>query len=516
MEQSGARRWLTIGWGLVAALFAVRFFRLRADAPLPPEFRLVRDGVLYTDEGWYAGNALMLFRTGQWYIPGDMNFAVVLPLQQLLYLPVFAVMGPTIEAVRLAAIAAFAACVVLTALIVRRLAGGWPALLAAALMTVNFMLFAYSRLGLSENLMVALQLGAVLTAMAAGAPGWRGWAAVVGAAALCVAALLTKTSAAPGFPIIVAVVALSAGRQWMLRGGVTAVLIMGLYLGHKLVVRALFPEDVRFFHSINIGMQLDLDPYRAVMRGLRVFDEATQRLDGVLRYALPIGLLVLALLHRGRRLWIGLGLLAVYTAGYLVMLSVYDNLQPRYWVPFGAVGAMACALVAWGLWQERQRSRWIGVLLVLLGLMALAGTTRQVVRTTKYLTTTRESFSDFASALRQIMENELPGERVLLGHISHQLALFEPFVPVNDLYGAAPLEERLDRFSPRFLVTQGPVVPLPHQRLSHLDRNPADYMLRHRVLSERYIITELGVFDVLGNYRRLPLHVYRLDPKAAL
>ena len=60
-----------------AALFAAHFLHLRADFP---NFSPWMDYAKYTDEGWYGSAAVAYFIRGGWYVPGDFNPAVALPV----------------------------------------------------------------------------------------------------------------------------------------------------------------------------------------------------------------------------------------------------------------------------------------------------------------------------------------------------------------------------------------------------------------------------------------------------
>src|SRR5690606_17732166 len=69
-------------WALVTcAVLALRFVALRADFSLDKiGKRFVRDGFLYIDECWYTAGVVRWFRTGDWYMDGDLNLAVVMPV----------------------------------------------------------------------------------------------------------------------------------------------------------------------------------------------------------------------------------------------------------------------------------------------------------------------------------------------------------------------------------------------------------------------------------------------------
>src|SRR5260370_18953430 len=63
---------------LIAAAFVVlHALHLNADFPNNSPWM---DWSKYTDEGWYGDAAIRHFQLGHWYVPGDFNPAVALPV----------------------------------------------------------------------------------------------------------------------------------------------------------------------------------------------------------------------------------------------------------------------------------------------------------------------------------------------------------------------------------------------------------------------------------------------------
>jgi len=84
----------------VTALFYLgRLIHLGADYTTDYEYS--RDGVLYSDEGWYANNAISWYLTGDWHREGELNFAVNLPVLQWLHTISFAIFGVSIIGARM-------------------------------------------------------------------------------------------------------------------------------------------------------------------------------------------------------------------------------------------------------------------------------------------------------------------------------------------------------------------------------------------------------------------------------
>ena len=75
---------------LAIALFALHYVHLTADFPNNSPWM---DWSKYTDEGWYGDAAVRHFLLGHWYLPGDFNPGVAMPVWPLLEAAVFRVAG---------------------------------------------------------------------------------------------------------------------------------------------------------------------------------------------------------------------------------------------------------------------------------------------------------------------------------------------------------------------------------------------------------------------------------------
>ena len=145
---------------LTAGLIILRYFHLDADFPLG----INRSGDLFNDEGWYANAAVRHFLYGQWYLNGDFNPLVSMPLGQLVHRLLFGVFGLGFATARLSSALAFSAVIVLSALLVRRHSGNWAGLLTALIIASYYPGFAFSRLALLELLGMGLAVASLYVA----------------------------------------------------------------------------------------------------------------------------------------------------------------------------------------------------------------------------------------------------------------------------------------------------------------------------------------------------------------
>ena len=93
------RRWFRFAmWVPVCALSILKFFYLTADFPNDSLWMI--DQAKFTDEGWWGSAAVMHALTGHWYVPGDYNPAVALPVWPLLLSAMFHFTGVSVVAAR--------------------------------------------------------------------------------------------------------------------------------------------------------------------------------------------------------------------------------------------------------------------------------------------------------------------------------------------------------------------------------------------------------------------------------
>ena len=137
------------------ALFGLHFVHLLADFPNNSPWM---DYSKYTDEGWYASAAIRYWLNGHWFLRGDFNPAVALPVWPILMGIVFRFTGVSLLAVRGTAVAIFGVNLLLSYRILRTQAARWVALLAISLLVSSPFLFAFSRLAILEPLVTCFQL----------------------------------------------------------------------------------------------------------------------------------------------------------------------------------------------------------------------------------------------------------------------------------------------------------------------------------------------------------------------
>src|ERR1700761_3084068 len=92
-----------------AIFFALHAVHLNADFPNHSPWM---DWAKYTDEGWYGDAAIRYFLRGNWYVAGDFNPAVALPVWPLIEGVFFSLFGVSLTVARTLAVCVFGATLV--------------------------------------------------------------------------------------------------------------------------------------------------------------------------------------------------------------------------------------------------------------------------------------------------------------------------------------------------------------------------------------------------------------------
>ncbi len=531
-------RWLHIGaWVLVALFFLIRFIDLDADFIHEKEYS--RDGVLYTDEGWYANNAIHYFQSGEWHYDGDLNFAVNLPTLQVMHAVSFAIFGVNIDAARLTILFSFTVLLMLMYVFVRKWTDKWTALLAVAIVSWNFFFLLFSRFAIAEIPMAMFAcVGFLLGYFSKGKLGWL-FAVLAGIA--WAISFYTKTSALFALPILSAIVFFgnwSPEIKWAAFAKVGAMVagaaaVIGL---HTMFLAIPYRDDFLAFQTINVGMRAQASPgvviefFFQMIDKMRLIDPILYR---VIKW-LPLALVLLVKDYRRNPLvWFCVAWLGIYT----VMFSFYVNLKPRYWAPLFVPIAMLIAVTYRQVfvlfnayWPERKRAfeqgssiwkklshprvlGWVNAVVLVLFSAALAGSlVRNVGDTADYFDEKDDSFEQMAKDVRERMGDD----EYLLGHFTTKLALYVDVLPINDRYATGPLDDRLKRYRPHWLITED-TINRPDSKEEKENNYPGSREDRLVTLKQFYEpIEEVAVYDVFSNYKDYRIHLYKLTPRPEL
>src|SRR5271170_3678890 len=432
---------------VVVALLAAHFLHPQADFP---NFSPWMDYAKYTDEGWYGSAAVAYFIRGGWYVPGDFNPAVALPVWPFLEWVLFHFTGVSVAAVRVLAVVIFSGNLALTYALVRSQAPRWAALLAAALLASNAFLYCFSRLAILEPLVIFLLLLSWFLALTlrSGKQRWRQAALLVAIGLLLCGMVLTKTTAIALFPSVFyllwytrreetravlsscGIVALSGAIPWLT-----------YYL---MVVRPHYLADYRYLFTSNVYPQPT-----TVAGWLMAF---WYSLHGALwidpRFAMLTAALLLLSLFLFRSLWRNPLFVASCLActGYLFFIGLHNNMQPRYYqvIAFPLVIVAVLALHALFLRRSVWRSAAGTFALIAVGYTLFINT-----RETLWFTFHPQyTFVDAAQNLTRYIDEHPNRNRLLLSISGSNIALITGLPAICDDFGTLDLPARIRRYQP--------------------------------------------------------------------
>jgi len=430
---NGYKRWGYGGWLIVIGIFAV-LHGLNLGADFPNHSPWVFDWSKYTDEGWYGNAAIRAHLFGSWYVAGDFNPAVALPVLPFLEWVLFFATGVTAEAARGLVVAFFFANLLLSYWLLRANGPRWAGLLAVTLMVTSPFLYCFSRLAILEPMLTTFTLGAMNLAIRlprvrrpAMASMWIGL--------LFTLMMLTKTTALFLLPALgwAMLVKLRHERRLALRCAVTALgtvaVSYGMWMG--LVFRTGLMGDYRYLFVVN-DYPKPKGFFWPVVSAIWSFHGGLWA-DHIL---IPLaGLLVVGAMATwwrtgGRELLLdpvfGSSICAV--AGYIFFMTIQNHPQPRY---FAVVAFFCFILVARG--AEAMVSHAAGEPFQSLPAAHIAGwaviglagvaTVTNCARTANYAAHPQYTFESAAGELARYMDTHAEGNRLLLSISGDELSL---------------------------------------------------------------------------------------------
>ncbi len=430
-------------------LFALHYFHLAADFP----HHTWPDWARYTDEGWYAGAAPRQIFTGNWYLAGDFNPAVALPVFPALAFLLFRLTGVSIIALRAANVTLLGASLLVIWLLLRRRSGRVAASAGVFLCASSLFLYAYSRLGIVEPLLIFESLLSllVLSFIRPGDPIRKVLTLCAVAGILLAAMVLTKTPGLFLFPAAFYLLLQRCGfslRRSCLPALVMAAVAAVLLLAWLGMIRHLgLGEDFHHLFSINGGGA----NRRTILPKLwLVLSDAVSlgpALLGCAAVAIPA-----ALLARRRNLPPLLMPCILGVLGYAIFITYRGWIEPRYYLIPMPLLAIATVLSIQTLAASRllllRASAWALGAILLLSCIVQSATMLRWTLHPSY------SYVDAARSLYTLIDRDSCSNRVVLGSVSQETALLtgQPGVQLTDVDGLMPLRDEILRYQPGWYI----------------------------------------------------------------
>ncbi|HKO52896.1 MAG TPA: glycosyltransferase family 39 protein, partial [Polyangiaceae bacterium] len=431
--RSALQRWLFRAMlAATAILTALRFCHLDADFPLGINW----SGDVYTDEGWYANSAVRHYLFGYWYLQGDFNPMVVMPVAQLMDRMALSLFGLGVGSVRILVALASLVVITLTGLIVRRSFGDRAGALTALIIAASYPTFAFSRLGIVEPIGTALVVASLYVADTSG--GGRPWRRLIAAALLLVSAALAKSTMAFAFPLV-AHYAWSSGRNprhSLLLALASVVLILGSLGLYHLLISHVYAADYQSFRTLNVDERK--------VRGIAGWLVNVVRKLGQMFYFGGAFVGVAAVLIAAAALLVPafkrsslVRVLVAYVILYLGILTPIWYGPPRYFVPFmvplAGLTAIACIGLTTWLGDHERYHRLALAPAVAVAAIVLAG----IVRIAGYVSRPHYTFREMTAGVGDIIRKRggSATDTTVVGHMADSIALQTGIRAMNSKLG---------------------------------------------------------------------------------
>jgi 4-amino-4-deoxy-L-arabinose transferase-like glycosyltransferase len=490
--------WLYTFWiAALVALTALHAIHVRADFPNNSPWM---DYSKYTDEGWYGKAAIEHYVTGSWYVHGDFNPSIALPVLPALEIVLFRFTGVSLAAARLLILAVFVCNLLLTYFIVRMQASRWAALLAVTLLTANAFLYAFSRLAILEPLLIFFLLASWLLALRW--PRMQSRAgrltALLGIGVSLCLMVLTKTTAIFVLPSTLFLIWHGCG--YKLRPTLRACLPIALSAGvpwaayYFFLVRPRYLFDYHYLFAANQWTQPTNLP-----GWLKAFWFA---LHGALWIdpwlcALAAACVILSLLLF-RALWRNPIFVASLLAagGYIFFIGWHNNMQPRYYQVVAFPLAIVASLGLAASIRQRGSLRWplalsCGALL----LISCVANLRAVLHWTQH---PEYSWTTAANRLTHYIDTHPNGNRLLLSISGDNITLDTHLPAICDDFGTWDLPYRIHRYRPGWYAAWNEIDPGTMEDLR-----------------TQYSLEQVAVFPAFDDPDRNQLILYKLHPLPA-
>jgi hypothetical protein len=452
LDGASARRWFRIViWPLVGGLSIVKFSRLIADFPNYSPWMI--DQAKFTDEGWWASGAVAHALTGHWYLPGDYNPAIALPVWPALVALVFHFTGVSVVAARtLNVVISIATLGVVFALVRRYTRTEVPALIAVLLMAASPFAFAFGRLAVLDTLVVFEFCLLMLAASFASAK--RIWP-LLGLSLLIPTMMLTKTTAALLMPAVFWVAWSAMG--YKPAGLFKAILTVGvlpaaIFKGYAVLAAKLgYGDDYRYFFDVNAMPDID---WRQTFATLSTFFQNGFWIDRVL-YPFLLLILILTVVWK-RKLW-GNPLFAAswiaFAAQSAFIFSRQDDYAPRYFLTMLAPLIWIVTLTFAEIMINGKKSA-----LLMLGIIA-ASVIANVLMIEQFLTHLDYDFRDAAHGIQEIIRSQPEQKPLILGVSGNQISLMTGIPSINDGFGTEDMAKKVARYQPGWYLVWNDISP---------------------------------------------------------
>jgi 4-amino-4-deoxy-L-arabinose transferase and related glycosyltransferases of PMT family len=455
-------------WLVLIVAFAV-LTALHLSADFPNYSPWTFDWAKYTDEGWYGNAAIRAHITGNWYVPGDFNPAVALPVLPFIEWLLFSVTGVSAQAARSLDVAFFFLSLVLSYMLVRDKGERWAGLMAVTLMVTSPFLYSFSRLAILEPILIALTL--LTLNIAVRLPRMRRRALLSALLGILFAVMmLTKTTAfflIPA-PLWALAVSLRQERKPMARYLAIAVgTAMAAYaLWMTIVWQCGLLADYRYLFFVN-AYPKPRELYWPLVAAFWSFHGELWADHVLMPLAVLVGVAAaLAWILRGRGLMADplFGASIAAATGYVLFMTFQNHPQPRYFTVVAVFSfiqltrgvEVLVSRTARGLYTHPKFERVVGWA-VLVATIAAVGVNS--IRTVQYALHPSYTFVNAARQLTEYIDSHPNGNRQLLSISGDEISLITHLPALCDDFGTDPLETKAAQYRPGWFAAWNSLDP---------------------------------------------------------
>lgn len=467
--------WSILLLSLTTSGILLRIFHVEADFPSG----ITWSGVLYTDEGWYSNGAIHKYLLNQWYLPGDFNPIVNMPVFHLIQFGMFRIFGLSIITARMTVVVFTLFSFLIVYQFVRKTSTRLTANLVLLLLSVNFFLFAYSRLAILEIPMTCLAMLSIV--LANGFSNRYPTTMSVVSAAVLLLAIFVKPTAIFMLPPLLFVISTREGAlSRRVRNCFFVLLVVGGgILGHYWIGMRWFRSDYMYFTSLNISSRISFHISTIVKNALQIIWQMRMMETTVvvtLFMLLPITLVVGKI--KSRLLNIAL----VWMGSYIALLSLTAYHPPRFFLPLiiPVIIIFSVIITHYLHASSTRRLAQYGVV-ILCALIIMSN----MIRNLGYIRSLQYSFVNMGKHIQERLKSYGTEHILIVGHFADSISLLTQIPGMNSHLGTGDLAWRLRAYQPLYYITLG---------------EARSDTLESKTLQTYYDMDLVSSYDVFGNY----------------
>jgi hypothetical protein len=444
-------------WVAVIIVFAF-LAALHLNADFPNYSPWTFDWAKYTDEGWYGNAAIRAHVTGSWFVPGDFNPAVALPVLPFLEWVLFFFTGVSPQAARSLDVAFFFLSLGLSYVLVRDKGTRWAGLMAVTLMVTSPFLYSFSRLAILEPILIALTL--LSLNLAVRMPRMRQPLLMSGLLGVLFAVMmLTKTTAIFLIPAPMWALALSMRQEhkpmvrYLATAAGTALVCYGMWMAF--VIQRGLLADYRYLFFVN-AYPKPRELYWPLVAAFWSFHGELWADHVLMPLAVLVGIAAaLAWIIRERGLMADplFGASIAASTGYVLFMTFQNHPQPRYFTVVAVFSfiqltrgmEVLVSRTERGLYTHPKFERIVGWA-VLAATIAAVGVNS--VRTLQYALHPTYTFVNAARQLTEYMDTHPNGNRKLMSISGDEISLITQVPALCDDFGTVELAARSSMYKP--------------------------------------------------------------------